>query len=420
MENQDNPKEPSSTMLYVSNLPFGVDDEQLREVFADYDVTSAYVAVRRNGRSKGFGFVSFGSSEEQQKALEKADGLELDGRTLNVNVAHKDERRDDKGVLKEEFKSTERRNKNTGGRRNDDDSEPSETIVYVSNLPFQYEDSDLVELFTGLAVKSARVARRRNNRSKGFAFVEFETAEDQERAIELDGQEIEGRSINVQKSRTTQVDKEPQQTNKGSDNTVFISNLPFQVDDEELAAAFTEAGISVKEARVATRANGNSKGFGFVELGEESTVEEAIKALDQTEIGERTVTLKDSKNNNRNKGGNQKKREPKNNNNNNNDNEGRQRQQREKKPSETLVYVSNLAFQVEDPELEGLFEGLSIKSCHVARRRNGRSKGFGFVEFETNEDQVNALKKNGEDFQGRALTVQVAREDVEEEGDASN
>ena len=116
MENtQDNPKEPSTTMLYVSNLPFSVDDEQLREVFSDYDVTSAYVAVRRNGRSKGFGFVSFGSSGEQQKALEKADGLELDGRTLNVNVAHKDERRDDKGVLKEEFKNTERKN-NGGGR----------------------------------------------------------------------------------------------------------------------------------------------------------------------------------------------------------------------------------------------------------------------------------------------------------------
>jgi RNA recognition motif-containing protein len=394
-------------MLYVSNLPFGVDDEQLQEVFAEFDVTSAYVAVRRNGRSKGFGFVSFGSADEQQKALEKADGLELEGRTLNVNVAHKDERRDSKGVLKEEFKNTERKN-NGGRRRGNDDSEPSQTIVYVSNLPFQYEDSDLVELFEGLAVKSARVARRRNDRSKGFAFVEFETNEDQEKALEKDGEEIDGRSINVQKSRTTQVEQkqERQQQDQGSENTVFISNLPFQLEDEELVAAFTDAGLAVKEARVARRANGNSKGFGFVELEEESTVEDAIKALDQTEIGERTVTLKDSKNNNR-RGGNKKPQQ-------------QRRAPREKRDSETLVYVSNLAFQVEDAELEELFSGLAIKSCHVARRRNGRSKGFGFVEFETNADQQTALEKDGAEFNDRALTVQVAREDVEEAGENDN
>ena len=412
MENtQDNPKEPSTTMLYVSNLPFSVDDEQLREVFSDYDVTSAYVAVRRNGRSKGFGFVSFGSSGEQQKALEKADGLELDGRTLNVNVAHKDERRDDKGVLKEEFKNTERKN-NGGGRRrgNDDNSEPSQTIVYVSNLPFQYEDKDLEELFEGLAVKSARVARRRNDRSKGFAFVEFETNEAQEEALKLDGKEIDGRSINVQKSKTTQVEQKQEKQEQGSDNTVFISNLPFSLEDDELRDAFANAGLSVKEARVARRANGNSKGFGFVELNEESTVEDAIKALDQTELGDRTVTLKDSKNNNRGRGNGNKKKGP----------EKKERRPREKRPSQTLVYVSNLAFQVEDDELEGLFSGLSIKSCHVARRRNGRSKGFGFVEFETFEDQQKALEQNGVEFQERALTVQVAREDVVEEGDNTN
>lgn len=45
-------KEPSSTMLYVSNLPFSFESPDLRGVFSSFEVTSAYVATRRNGRSK--------------------------------------------------------------------------------------------------------------------------------------------------------------------------------------------------------------------------------------------------------------------------------------------------------------------------------------------------------------------------------
>jgi RNA recognition motif-containing protein len=49
----------------------------------------------------------------------------------------------------------------------------------------------------------------------------------------------------------------------------------------------------------------------------------------------------------------------------------------EKKDSATLVYVSNLSFDVDDAALAKLFDGLTIKSAHVAVRRNGKSKGFG-------------------------------------------
>ncbi len=55
-----------------------------------------------------------------------------------------------------------------------------------------------------------------------------------------------------------------------------------------------------------------------------------------------------------------------------------------------------------------LFDGLTIKSAHVAVRRNGRSKGFGFVELATHADQVKALAKNGTELGGRTLAVEVA------------
>ena len=84
-------------MLYVSNLPFSFEDKDLQDIFKGFEVSSAYVAVRRNGRSKGFGFVTFSSPEQQTKALAAFDGKELEGRPLTVKVAHKDDRRDSKG-----------------------------------------------------------------------------------------------------------------------------------------------------------------------------------------------------------------------------------------------------------------------------------------------------------------------------------
>jgi len=75
-------------MIYVSNLPFTIDDKRLSDVFTGYKVKNAYVAVRRNGRSKGFGFVDFGSAEDQQKAL-KLNGQQVEGRPLTIQVANK-------------------------------------------------------------------------------------------------------------------------------------------------------------------------------------------------------------------------------------------------------------------------------------------------------------------------------------------
>jgi RNA recognition motif-containing protein len=204
-------------MLYVSNLPFTFVDDDLKKVFAGFEVSSAYVAVRRNGRSKGFGFVTFASTDQQKKALDTFDGKELDGRTLTVRVAHKDDRRDEKGELKEEFKTQEprgepRRRNNNGNKGGDKkeggaaasgaaaEKKPSETTLYVSNLPFEFSDEDLKKVFDAHHPVNARIARRRNARSKGFGFVEFANKANQQAALALDGHKIADREISVKVS----------------------------------------------------------------------------------------------------------------------------------------------------------------------------------------------------------------------------
>lgn len=75
--------------LYVGNLPYSVDDEALHNHFAQFGaVDSAKVIMdRETGRSKGFGFVEMADDSAADTAIEKGNGLELNGRAINVSEA---------------------------------------------------------------------------------------------------------------------------------------------------------------------------------------------------------------------------------------------------------------------------------------------------------------------------------------------
>lgn len=82
--------------LFVGSLPWSVNSDGLREMFAQYgEITEAIVITDRDsGRSKGFGFVTFANEADAQKALEM-DGKEIEGRTIVANIARP---REDRGT----------------------------------------------------------------------------------------------------------------------------------------------------------------------------------------------------------------------------------------------------------------------------------------------------------------------------------
>ncbi len=75
--------------IYVGNLSFQSDSTALREAFSEFgEVTDVHVVSdRETGQSRGFGFVTMGSSEAAQKAIEQMNGAILEGRALRVNEA---------------------------------------------------------------------------------------------------------------------------------------------------------------------------------------------------------------------------------------------------------------------------------------------------------------------------------------------
>jgi RNA recognition motif-containing protein len=78
------------TRLYVGNLPFTADEDQIRDLFGQNGRTVSEVKLvtdRETGRPRGFGFVEMGSNDEADSAIRALNGHSMGGRPLTVNEA---------------------------------------------------------------------------------------------------------------------------------------------------------------------------------------------------------------------------------------------------------------------------------------------------------------------------------------------
>ena len=81
--------------IYVGNLPYNIDRDELKETFAAFGsvATARIVTDRETNRSKGFGFVEMPNDAEARQAIEALNGQELGGRKAVVNEARPREER---------------------------------------------------------------------------------------------------------------------------------------------------------------------------------------------------------------------------------------------------------------------------------------------------------------------------------------
>ena len=75
---------------------------------------------------------------------------------------------------------------------------------------------------------------------------------------------------------------------------LYVGNLPFSTTEDELREAFARHG-EVESVNVITdRETGRSRGFGFVEMGDQSAAEEAMRALDNSDFGGRNLKVNEA------------------------------------------------------------------------------------------------------------------------------
>ncbi|XP_072569131.1 embryonic polyadenylate-binding protein-like isoform X5 [Paramormyrops kingsleyae] len=261
--------------IFIKNMDESIDNKALFDTFSAFgNILSCKVVCDENG-SKGYGFVHFETQEAANRAIETMNGMLLNDR--KVFVGH--------------FKSRKDREAEFGAKAMEF------TNVYVKNFGEDVDDEKLKEVFSEYGrTLSVRVMMDERGRSRGFGFVNFESHEDAQKAVEqMNGKELSGRVIYVGraqkrlerqgelKRKFEQMKQERLHRYQGVN--LYVKNLDDSIDDERLRKEFAPYG-TITSAKVMMD-GGHSKGFGFVCF---SSPEEATKAV--TEMNGRIVSTK--------------------------------------------------------------------------------------------------------------------------------
>lgn len=163
------------TNVYVKNFGEDIDtDDKLADMFRAYGgIVSAKVMIDdASGKGRGFGFVSFESPEDAEKACDDLNGKDMNGKTLYVGRAQKKAERQAELKRKFEQMKMDRLNRYQG------------VNLYVKNLDDTIDDERLRKEFTPFGtISSAKVMSDSTGRSKGFGFVCFSTPEEATKAV---------------------------------------------------------------------------------------------------------------------------------------------------------------------------------------------------------------------------------------------
>jgi RNA recognition motif-containing protein len=276
------------------------------------------------------------------------------------------------------------------------------TKVFVGNLSFKTREQELAAAFQVAGkVVSANIITR-GPRSLGYGFVELESEEDAQHAAAIMNKKvIDDREINVEiaKPREETLDKPPPRPRRPrlrgapkKDGAPATTSAPNNNAPKDAAAAPAADGGDERRVRRRRRripaggaATGGAPAAGGASAAPGQATSQGPQGQPQGEQQQRR----------------RRPRRPK--------AETTETPQQPRASSKTTLFVANLPFSVDDDGLSKIFTGLSIKSAHVVKKRNGRSKGFGFVEFDSEDAQAkakNAIDKKVVD--DRELIVKVA------------
>ncbi|GAA6001376.1 hypothetical protein JCM10207_006633 [Rhodosporidiobolus poonsookiae] len=299
--------------------------------------------------------------------------------------------------------------------------------VFVGNLPFDATSESLKEVFEGCS--DAQIIHR-GTRSLGYGFVTYESEDAAAAAVsKLDKSEIAGRQVNVEIAKPmpangSAVARAPRRAAKKA------AELAATRETAQEGFAGEEGAEPTKKARKPRKPRGPRAPRVDDETEEagDAPVSAAADQLANTHLEDGAAPAKTRKPRAR-KGRKGKAAAPA---------EGaaldgepgappalaapaaaaKPRAPRRRGPpagaeSKTLLFVGNLAFSVTNESLAAAFEGCQVKSATVVVRKfgqsAGRSKGFAFVDFATNEDQQKALGEfQGKELDGRPLSLKVA------------
>ncbi|XP_026718049.1 polyadenylate-binding protein 1-like [Athene cunicularia] len=263
--------------------------------------------------------------------------------------------------------------------------------LYVGDLHPDVTEAMLYEKFSPAGpIMSIRVCRDvATRRSLGYAYINFQQPVDAERALDtMNFEVIKGRPIRIMWSQ-----RDPGLRKSGVGN-VFIKNLDDSIDNKALYDTFSAFG-NILSCKVVCDENG-SRGYGFVHFETHEAATRAIETMNGMLLNDRKVFV-----------GHFKSRKE------------REAEFGARALEFTNVYIKNFGDDMDDDRLREIFskfgKTLSVK---VMMDNTGRSKGFGFVNFEKHEEAQKAVADmNGKEINGRLVYVGRAQKRLERQSE---
>jgi len=283
--------------------------------------------------------------------------------------------------------------------------------VFVGNLSFKIKAEELAAEFSiAGTVISANIITR-GPRSLGYGFVEMSSEEEAQKAVTLlNKKSVDQREINVELAKTR---SEKENRPQGEKRSFRGRGRGFR------GRGGSRGPFADKNAN--NQSDNNNQGNNIVNANNNQSGQNNPQ-------GERNRRPYRSRFPRGGRGGNIQEGGSRDN------NQGQPRRPRRypnrsnrdfsnRTPSPTTLFVANLPYALEDEALLKLFKDHNVSKAHVVMNRNGRSKGFGFVEFENEKDQIAALTASEKlVVDNRDLIVKIALTAPEhsKEGSASS
>ncbi|XP_059199999.1 nucleolin-like isoform X2 [Centropristis striata] len=350
--------------LFVGNLNNSKKSDEVKESLANYFMKQSLLFQDiRLARSKKHAFIDLASEMDLTKGL-----------TLNGGMIHDKPMKIAKAKVKsEETVKVSAKNKKAA---------KDEKCLFLKNVPYNATKQDILKIFAKAV--NVRFPGGTEGPEKGIAFVEFKSKEAAEKVRKRQEVKIQGRVLIVDHVGAKHV---PIVTKKNEDkdnkkdavlppnNILFVSKLPFSVKEENIKKAFQKA-VSV----TVPQSQGKSRGFAFVEFATVAEAEKALQSSKNIKICSKPVRVQFCE-----------------------------------AKSESATFLSNslivmgLAEKTTVETLQSAFEGASSARV-IVNKETGVSKGYGFVDFES-EDDCKAAKEAMEDSEidGSQVTVAFAK-----------
>jgi polyadenylate-binding protein len=268
--------------IFIKNLDKHIDTKAIYDTFSMFgNILSCKVACDLEGNSKGYGFIHFETEDAANKAIDKVNGMLLDGKKVFVG----------------KFIPRNQREKQIG------DASSRFTNVYVKNFGDALDSDKMMEVFSAFGeVVSAKVMEDDSGKPKGFGFVAFKDHESAAKAVdEMNEKEVPGKPelkftvCRAQKKseRQTELKRRYEQykaerIQRYQGVNLYVKNLDDTVTDEMLRKHFETYG-NITSVKVMGDEGGRSKGFGFVCFEKPDDATKAVVDMNNKLIGNKPL-----------------------------------------------------------------------------------------------------------------------------------